>query len=200
MYIIRIIEKLIVIYFALYFLIDIFLFIYSILIHRKSGKSTQASADYENHSISIIVPAFNEEVSIVDCIQMLAGVDYPDFEIIVVNDGSKDNTLLRMLEAFPFQKTDAHASGPIRTNTIKNVYADKDGKILLIDKENGGKADSINAGINCSAKKYICTIDADSILDHQALKKVIQPMIDSENTFVSGGFLATSDEVGVSRQ
>ncbi|HNW98821.1 MAG TPA: glycosyltransferase [Bacteroidales bacterium] len=198
LYLFRILEKLVIIYFSLYFIIDLFLFISSLFIHRKIRKKENTNYNYNSYSISIIVPAYNEEVSIVDCIKMLANVDYENFEIIVVNDGSKDNTFKKMLEAFSLTEIEFNLHTKIKTNTIRNVYRDIDNKIILINKVNGGKADSVNAGINLSTKDYICTIDADSILDDQALKKVIQPMIDNKFNFVTGGFLATSNDLVIS--
>lgn len=197
-YIFRILEKLIVIYFLLYFLIDIFLFIYSLIIHGRSKNTVVPDSVFEGYSISLIVPAYNEEVSIASCVKMLENVDYDDFEIIVVNDGSKDETLERMLEMFSFTEIPADIDGEIKTKKVRKVYKDMNNKIILIDKENGGKADSINIGINYSTKKYICTIDADSILDDQALKKVILPMIEDKNNFVTGGFLAASNDLVIS--
>ncbi|HNZ42507.1 MAG TPA: glycosyltransferase family 2 protein [Bacteroidales bacterium] len=198
LYFVRIIEKLMVIYFTLYFLIDIFLFIYSLVLHHRNKVRKISSVNYYKHSVSIIVPAYNEEVSLVSCIKMLSKIDYDDFEIIVINDGSKDRTLQTMLNSFSFTETGFELQGGIKTGTIKKVYRDSSNKILLIDKENGGKADSVNAGLNISSKKYICTIDADSILDDQALKMVLQPMIENPHVFVTGGFLAASNGLVIS--
>jgi cellulose synthase/poly-beta-1,6-N-acetylglucosamine synthase-like glycosyltransferase len=91
--ILRILEKLFIIYFLLYFLIDIGLFLYSLYVFMRRKKYRPVSGDYSGHFVSIIVPAYNEDVSIVPCTRMLLELDYPLFEVIVVNDGSKDNTL-----------------------------------------------------------------------------------------------------------
>lgn len=193
--ILRIIEKLLIIYFSVYFLIDIVLYLYSIINFRKKSKNKYDHLDYQDHSISIIVPAFNEEISIVSCVKMLLEIDYHAFEVIVVNDGSKDNTLQVMKSIFDFEDKEFTDDGFLVTKRIKSVLIEKNQKLILIDKENGGKADSINTGINFSTNRYICTIDADSILDSQALKKVIEPFISNPNTFVSGGQLAASNDV-----
>lgn len=192
-YIIRVIENIIILYFALYFLFDIFLFFFSLFVHKK--KRRLKKIDYNGHSISIIVPAFNEEVSVVDCVEMLSLVEYQEFEIIVVNDGSEDNTLEKLREAFSFEPRPVLAHQAIQTNRILSVESNRERHLILIDKENGGKADSINAALNYASKRYICTIDADSILDSLALKKVVIPMIEDERNFVTGGFLATSNDV-----
>lgn len=193
--VLRIIEKLLIIYFSAYFLIDIVLYIYSILNFKKRTKTKTENIDYHGYSISVIVPAYNEEVSIVSCIKMLLEIDYKDFEVIVVNDGSKDETMKLLIDNFDLEKKEFSSDNYLKTKKIKNFFFDKSKKLIAIDKENGGKADSINTGINFSTKKYICTIDADSILDSQALRKVIEPFISNPNTFVSGGQLAASNDV-----
>lgn len=193
--VLRIIEKLLIIYFSAYFLIDIVLYIYSILNFRERTKTKTENIDYNRYSISVIVPAYNEEVSIVSCIKMLLEIDYKDFEVIVVNDGSKDETMKLLIDNFDLEKKEFSSDNYLKTKKIKNFFFDKSKKLIAIDKENGGKADSINTGINFSTKKYICTIDADSILDSQALRKVIEPFISNPNTFVSGGQLAASNDV-----
>jgi len=193
--VLRIIEKLLIIYFSAYFLIDIVLYIYSILNFKKRTKTKTENIDYNRYSISVIVPAFNEEVSIVSCIKMLLEIDYKDFEVIVVNDGSKDETMKLLIDNFDLEEKEFSSDNYLKTKKIKNFFFDKNKKLIAIDKENGGKADSINTGINFSTKKYICTIDADSILDSQALRKVIEPFISNPNTFVSGGQLAASNDV-----
>jgi len=179
----------------LYFVIDLVLFLYSLTVFRKASQKKYEEIDYSGQAISIIVPAYNEEVSIVQCIKMLLNLDYKDYNIIVVNDGSIDQTFVRIQEAFPLKKTDIQVDPILKTQSINEIFRTDDKKLVFIDKENGGKADAVNAGINFSDKKYICTIDADSILDNQALKKVICPMILDKRIIVSGGQLAASNDV-----
>jgi cellulose synthase/poly-beta-1,6-N-acetylglucosamine synthase-like glycosyltransferase len=193
----RIIEKLLIIYFTFYFVIDIGLFIYSLAVFRrknKNGKKTE-DKDYSGQMVSIIVPAYNEDVSIVHCTHMLLELDFPEYEVILVNDGSRDSTLELLKKSFSFIETEHEKEPFLVTKPIRNVYRTFDGKLILIDKDNGGKADSINAGINFSGGKFICTIDADSILDSNALKDVIKPFISNPNTIVSGGQLAAANDV-----
>jgi len=195
MLVLRIIEKLLIIYFSIYFIIDIILFVYALYVFRKKKWKQLNDIDYTQHSISVIVPAFNEEVSIVQCIKMLLNLNYDEYEVIVINDGSSDKTTKRILEGFPLHQASKKSVTFLKTNEIREVYRTEDKKLVFIDKENGGKADAVNTGINYSEKKYICTIDADSILDKQALKKVICPMVLDERVIVSGGQLAASNDV-----
>jgi poly-beta-1,6-N-acetyl-D-glucosamine synthase len=196
--VIRILEKILIIYFSVYFILDFFLFLYSLFRFRRLKKTGAGTYDYGSHSISIIVPAYNEEISIVQCLKMLLEVDYPNFELIVVNDGSKDQTHEKMLSGFSFIPYETVDINILTTAEVKQCFISSDRRIIYIDKSNGGKADAINTGINYSTKKYICTIDADSILDAQALKKVIQSMIIDPHTFVSGGQLAAANGVVIS--
>lgn len=193
---IRVIEKLFIIYFIGYFLIDLILFFIFILTFYSDKKKYEVGIELEEffRKVSVIVPAYNEEVSIAQCIDMLSKLDYPEYEIIIVNDGSKDNTLLKLLSVIDFKISEKKNETYINTAEIKSVYHNSDGKIILIDKNNGGKADSINAGINYSTGEYICTIDADSILDEGSLKKVIMPMLMDKRVFVTGGQIAISND------
>lgn len=181
-------------YFSVYFLIDLLLFISALFFFRKRKKA-EASADFEGHSVSILVPAYNEEVSLVDCVEMLLHLDYPDYRVVVINDGSKDQTLQVMLSAFRFGEVEEIREAALKTAGIRSVRKSPDGRLWLVDKENGGKADSINAGINLSADEFVCTIDADSILDREALQQVVAPFLSDSSIFVSGGQLAISNDL-----
>ncbi len=174
------------------------MYIYSLFVFFTRKKS-KLDKDYQNYPISIIVPAYNEEISIVTCIETLSGLDYPDYELVVVNDGSKDKTMEVLLNNFKFEKiTDKNLkTGNLGCANINDIYVLKGRNIFLIDKENGGKADAINAGINYAKGDYICTIDADSILDPDALKYVVNPFINKPETIVSGGQLAASNDVEI---
>jgi poly-beta-1,6-N-acetyl-D-glucosamine synthase len=196
--ILRIIEKILILYFTLYFVVDIFLYIYSLFTFFKRKSTEKRAFDFGAHSISLIVPAYNEEVSIVTCTDMLYELDYPNFEIILVNDGSKDKTMDVLHKKYNLIEADKIGASFIKTENIKHSYKVQHKNILILDKENGGKADAVNAGINYSSGDYICTIDADSILDEQALKEVIKPFIKNKNTIVSGGQLAVSNDVTLS--
>jgi cellulose synthase/poly-beta-1,6-N-acetylglucosamine synthase-like glycosyltransferase len=191
----RIIEKLLIIYFLLYLVIDLSLFVYSLIVFIRKRKQTPAQVDFTGHRVSILVPAYNEDVSIVHCTKMLLELDYPDFEVILVNDGSKDRTLDVLLKNFDFTESEEVVEMALHTRRIIRKYRTEDGRLILIDKENGGKADSINAGINCAGGQYICTIDADSILDSGALKDVVRPFLLDPATMVTGGQLAASNDM-----
>jgi len=199
LFLFRILEKLLIVYFVLYLLIDIGLFIYSFIVFlrkRRLSKAEGKEHDWSEHPVSIIVPAHNEAVSIIHCTEMLLRLDYPRYEVIVVNDGSSDNTLNHLLRHFETKNAD-HPSGSsaLSTERVRQIYLANNHSLTIIDKENGGKADAINAGINVAKGRYVCTIDADSILDKEALQYVVKPFIDDQRTMVTGGQLAPSNDM-----
>ncbi|MDH5729717.1 MAG: glycosyltransferase family 2 protein [Gammaproteobacteria bacterium] len=138
--------------------------------------------------ISVIVPAYNEEQTMVECVESLLKLQYAEFEIIIVNDGSCDETLKKLVKAFqlvPFPEAYRKhlASMPIKQIFVSRTHA----KIKVIDKENGGKADALNAGINMARYGLFCAVDADSILQRDCLVKVVQPFLEDTRTIAAGG-------------
>lgn len=138
--------------------------------------------------ISLIVPAFNEETTIINSIQALLQLDYPEYEIIVINDGSSDQTLKTITNHFELTPFPEAYRQRLETQTVNNFYTNKQyPKLRFVDKVNGGKADAINVGINASRYPLFCTVDADSILQNNSLKKIVQPFLDEPTTVASGG-------------
>ncbi|NDP21306.1 MAG: glycosyltransferase family 2 protein [Paludibacter sp.] len=153
-------------------------------------------------TISIIAPAYNEEKTIIENIKCLISLQYQNFEIIIVNDGSNDNTLLKVIEHFDLVKVSRAFKLELDCAPIKSIYQSKNpayNHLVLIDKENGGKADALNAGINVSQNDLFLAIDVDCILESDALLKMVKPFIDNNKHVViaSGGVvrIANSSEV-----
>lgn len=120
--------------------------------------------------ISMIVPAYNEQETIVSSIHSQLALHYPEFEIIIVNDGSKDETIKRLIDAFQFIEVDKPVKYDIAHKQIRKIYFSLFyPNLLLIDKENGGKFDAINCGINASTYPLFCVVDADSLLEYDSL-------------------------------
>ncbi len=138
--------------------------------------------------ISILVPAYNEAATIAGSIRSLLQLSYSEYEIVVINDGSKDATidvLRKEFDLFPFPEA-CHTQLP--TAEIRAIYHSAlHANLRVIDKENGGKADSLNAGINLSLYPLFCCIDADSILQPDSLRRAVQPFLDDHRTVASGG-------------
>ena len=139
-------------------------------------------------SLSIIAPAYNEENTIIESINSLLNLRYPDYELIVVNDGSKDGTLKKVIDYFELEKIDVAINVSLKTRNIKAVYTGKKHpELLFVDKVNGGKADSLNCGINASTKEYFVGIDSDSLLERDALLRIMGSFLDSEKEVVAAG-------------
>ncbi|HQK35027.1 MAG TPA: glycosyltransferase [Spirochaetales bacterium] len=139
-------------------------------------------------SVSILAPAFREELSIVDSVKSLLSLNYPKFEVIVICDGSPDNTLHKLIEAFKLERVDREPYSHIPCRQIRGFYANQEYPYLLvIDKLNGGKADSLNAGINFAKNDYICCIDADSLLERDALLRMMHHIISSDKEIIACG-------------
>jgi poly-beta-1,6-N-acetyl-D-glucosamine synthase len=140
-------------------------------------------------SVSVIAPAYNEEKTIVDNVRALMSLYYNDFEVIVVNDGSKDNSLERIIEAYDLERVNYFFDYRIPCERIRGVYKSKNRsfkKLTVIDKVNGGKADALNAGINISRNKLIVSIDVDSIMEPDALLKMVKPFLEENDKKVIG--------------
>ncbi|MBC8060133.1 MAG: glycosyltransferase family 2 protein [Clostridiaceae bacterium] len=154
-------------------------------------------SDYKKYTISdnmipisVLVPAYNEEATIVQNIQSLLSLNYPLFEIVIVNDGSKDNSLNKIIEAYNLKLVNQPIRYHIKTKKVRGIYKNADiPNLVLVDKENGGKADALNIGINISKYPIFASIDADSILEGDSLIRVIMPFIENKETIAVGGII-----------
>ena len=139
--------------------------------------------------ITIIAPAFNESKTIIDNVRTLLSLYYNNFEVVVVNDGSTDNTFEKIKEAYDLVRVNYYFDYRIPCERIRGVYKSKDpayNRLTIIDKNNGGKADSLNAGINISRSNLIVTIDADSIIESDSILKLVKPFLEEKDKKVIG--------------
>jgi cellulose synthase/poly-beta-1,6-N-acetylglucosamine synthase-like glycosyltransferase len=139
--------------------------------------------------ITLMAPAYNEALTIVESIRSLLALQYPNFEVVVVNDGSKDETLQVLIDAFELTPTHRHHHLAAPCALIRRLYSGaKQPRLLVIDKENGGKADALNAALNLSRAPIVCSMDADSLLEPDALLRAVRPFVDDpERTIAVGG-------------
>lgn len=142
-------------------------------------------------AISVIVPAHDEELSIATTVNNLLHLDYMRYEVIVINDGSDDSTMNELIHAFELSPTEDRGEGLLETKPIRAVYkSKKHHRLTVIDKENGGKADALNAGIDMAEHSYFCAIDADVILEPDALQRIVLPILESpERVIAIGGII-----------
>ncbi|MFO0582351.1 MAG: glycosyltransferase [Anaeromyxobacter sp.] len=149
--------------------------------------------------VSLLVPAYNEGATIAESVRSMLQLEYPSFEIVVINDGSRDETLdvlKREFDLVPFPEAYRVAvpSKPVRT-----VYRSlRHPSLRVIDKENGGKADALNAGINAARSPLFCAVDADSILQRDSLFRVVRPFLEDPRTIATGGTIRVANGCRVS--
>lgn len=212
----RIREVVYIVILCYFFILCTFYFILFILSIRKAARERdlhhiETYKKLKNSSftppLSIIVPAYNEEAGVIATILSLVTgrgrLDYPQFEVIVVNDGSTDQTLQKVTERFqmePIQNKVVPRRNGIDTAPINKVYRSKTyPHLLLIDKVNGGKADALNAGINLSKYPYFASIDGDTILNPDSFLKIMKPIIENADheILAAGGsvLIANGSEV-----
>jgi cellulose synthase/poly-beta-1,6-N-acetylglucosamine synthase-like glycosyltransferase len=139
--------------------------------------------------ISIIAPAYNEEATIVDSVRAFLQLEYPRHQVIVVNDGSTDETLEKLKREFDLEPVDLIIRRQIDTKAVRGIYQSKmDSRLYVVDKENGGKADALNVGINVSRFPLICCADADTIVTRKALLRMVEPYLyDPQGVVAVGG-------------
>ncbi len=141
--------------------------------------------------VTVIIPAWNEEGVIVNSVRSALQADYPNIHVIVVDDGSTDLTLDRLVKTFGLVKMDAAYQPSIPTAPIRSYYLNPAIPSLLVaSKAQGGKPDALNAGINLCSSPYFCNLDADCLLERDALLRLMDPIVNSAvHTVVSGGIV-----------
>lgn len=173
--------------------------------HRRIGFAAydESFADPLARGISVLMPAYNESATIVTSVNAMMSLRYPDFEVIVIDDGSKDDTVERMIEAFDMVQVPLVLTGRIPSKSeVVSTWVSKRGamNLLLVCKTNGGKADALNVGINAARKELVCMVDADSLLDPEALLHVSRPFADDpEHVVASGGVIRIANGSRVSK-
>ena len=140
--------------------------------------------------VTIIAPAYNEAATCVEATKSLLLLKYPEYAILVINDSSSDETLARLTEAFDLQPAARAPTATLATATVRGIYHSRRlPNLWVIDKENGGKADALNTGINYCRTPLFCTMDADSLLEREALIRVVRPFLEDARTVAAGGII-----------
>ncbi len=138
--------------------------------------------------VSVIIPACNEERVITDSVAAALRLRYPEYQVIIVNDGSTDGTLARLEEEFALQRADLQYRATLATEPVRRVLqSQRDPRLFVLDKENGGKADALNAGINFARYRYVCNTDADTVFEPDALVRAIRPVLEDPQRLVAVG-------------
>lgn len=150
--------------------------------------------------ITLLVPAYNEEVTIEESVRSLLALQYPNFEVVVVNDGSSDGTMAALTRAFELVPASRRYELAAPHKPIRGVYqAPHQPRLLVVDKENGGKADALNAAINLARSPIVCSMDADSLLEPDSLLLAVRPFLDDpERTVAVGGTVRVANGCEIS--
>ncbi|NER11261.1 Glycosyltransferase, catalytic subunit of cellulose synthase and poly-beta-1,6-N-acetylglucosamine synthase [Muriicola jejuensis] len=150
-------------------------------IHYKNknsfGNITKTLGSPLAPGITIIAPAYNEGLTIVENVRSLLSLQYVNYEVMVVNDGSKDDTLQKLIQAYNLEKIDREIDPDIKSKPIRGIYKSTQrsfAKLTVVDKANGGKSDALNAGIFLSENKYVGCIDVDCLIVPEALLHVVK--------------------------
>ena len=138
--------------------------------------------------ISILVPAYNEEATINASLLSFLNLFYPEFEVITINDGSKDTTMDILIESYQLVEIPDYGHKSLKTQPVKQVYRSLlFSNLIVIDKENGGKADALNVGLQFAKYPLFCAVDADSLLDAEALIRTARLFVEDDNLVAAGG-------------
>jgi cellulose synthase/poly-beta-1,6-N-acetylglucosamine synthase-like glycosyltransferase len=144
--------------------------------------------------ISMLVPAHNEEATVVQSLRSLMTLAYPQLEIVVIDDGSSDNTIGVLIEAFDLVAIHPIFRRRIDTAAISHVYRSKvNPNLIVARKENGGKADALNAALNLSTGTLVCSLDADTLVEEDALQRLVRPFLRSEDVVAAGATIRVAN-------
>ncbi|MEP1094117.1 MAG: glycosyltransferase [Cyclobacteriaceae bacterium] len=151
-------------------------------------------------SVSLIAPAYNEGMTIVENIKSMLSLEYNNYDVVVVNDGSKDDTIAKVVKAFDLVEVPFYGHQQVKTKQVISTYKSTNQsfkKLTFVNKRNGGKADALNAGINVSSSRLVACIDVDCILENDSLQRMVKPFMEDSSVIASGGVvrIANSCEV-----
>lgn len=195
--IVRVYELMVLSYFicliVMYSLLVVFSFIdiRRYMLDKKNHADHLLERSHMTPGISIVAPAYNEEATIIFNVRSLLTLNYPLFEVVVVNDGSKDNTLQKLIHEFDLEVVSYAYNPRLKSAPVQRFFKSKNrayNKLLIIDKVNGkSKADAVNAGINATSYPLLLNTDVDCILDRDTLYKLVQPFIKETQRVIATG-------------
>lgn len=149
--------------------------------------------------ITLVAPAYNEEATCVESVRSLLTLEYPEFDILVINDGSSDGTVERLTNEFNLVEASRIPTATLDSAHVRRILRSRrHPNLWVIDKENGGKADALNAGLNYCQTPLFCAMDADSLIEPQALIRIVRPFLEDSTTVAAGGVLRIANGCRVS--
>ena len=145
-------------------------------------------------SISMLAPGYNEAATIADSVRALLALHYPDLEVVVVNDGSRDATMAVLIDQFDLQPIHPIYQKRIHSAEVVALYRSRTHpNLVVVDKKNGGKADALNAGLNLATGELVCAIDADTLIEPDSLIRMVRPFIDNDQVIAAGGTIRVAN-------
>ncbi|MBV9108436.1 MAG: glycosyltransferase family 2 protein [Gemmatimonadetes bacterium] len=144
--------------------------------------------------ISMLAPAYNEAATIGESVRALLALYYPNLEVVVVNDGSKDETMAVLIDQFDLAPIHPIYQKRIASAEVVSLYRSRTHpNLVVVDKRNGGKADALNAGLNLATGELVCAIDADTLIEPDALIRMVRPFIDNDKVIAAGGTIRVAN-------
>ncbi|MBA2496168.1 MAG: glycosyltransferase family 2 protein [Acidimicrobiia bacterium] len=139
-------------------------------------------------TVSILAPAYDEAPTITASVRAMLGLSYPNLEVVVVNDGSGDGTLQVLIDNFALVAIHPLIRRQTETKPVTAVYRSASHpNLVVVDKENGGKADALNAGLNVADGRLVCALDADTMVEPDALQRMVRPFVARDDVVATGG-------------
>ncbi len=162
---------------------------------RRTNVRDLAFRSEFNKPLTVIIPAYNEEKTIIDTVRSALSLRYPLYEVIVVNDGSTDQTLEVLKAHYNIKPVTRDYENNLACSPVKVIYSSADApNLIIVDKENGGKSDALNAGINISRYPLFCNIDSDSLIDAESLLKVVDLFAKDWRIVAAGGTIRAAND------
>ncbi len=152
--------------------------------------------------VSLIAPAYNEAATIIENVRSLLSIHYNNYQVVIVNDGSKDDTLAKLVKAYDLEQVNFYIDAQLTTRPVRGVYKSRKAvfhNLLVVDKENGGKADALNVGLNIASHNYVACIDVDCVLEQDALLKLVKPFMEEgrHKVIATGGVIRIANSCTV---
>jgi cellulose synthase/poly-beta-1,6-N-acetylglucosamine synthase-like glycosyltransferase len=139
-------------------------------------------------TISLLAPAYNEAFTVTESLRSLLTLEYSNLEVVVINDGSSDETLAVLQRDFDLVPVHPIFQRRVESQPIRQIFRSRTSTgLVVVDKENGGKADALNAGVNVASSELVCAIDADTIIQSDALLRMVRPFLYRDDVVAAGG-------------
>jgi len=144
--------------------------------------------------ISVLAPAYNEEFTVVESVRALLTLSYPNLEVVLINDGSPDDTVGVLDREFDLVPIHPIFRRQVESAPVRGLYRSRiKPELLVVEKENGGKADALNAGLNVATGDLVCTIDADTLIDPDGLLRMVRPFLERDDVVAAGGMIRAAN-------